>query len=225
MSDTFHKYFQEHFTFHIRYNNINFVRINNCPYCKRSRRINYDNNLRIEQVNERIEQSLERLENINRIVNEYNVIRDRNTPRINTINHRHNRNRGRNRINRRELQQHVEQQVDQYVERHVERHRPINRNRGLVVIGRQIDPHNLTYEHMVNFENVVVKSTLEDINKHSTIIVNNNPNHCRCVVCLNSITTNNIVRKIKCGHSFHIKCIDKWLETHNTCPICKYKLS
>ena len=30
-----------------------------------------------------------------------------------------------------------------------------------------------------------------------------------------------------CGHSFHIQCISKWLNTHNACPTCgviwKYK--
>ena len=71
MSDTYRQYFLEHYTYHTRFSNINFVRVNNCPYCKRSRRINYDNNLR--EANEF--SSLEQLSNVSRVISEYNNIR------------------------------------------------------------------------------------------------------------------------------------------------------
>lgn len=39
-----------------------------------------------------------------------------------------------------------------------------------------------------------------------------------CVICYNK-TTEPIY--LNCGHDFCKKCIDKWLESHNTCPICR----
>ena len=31
-------------------------------------------------------------------------------------------------------------------------------------------------------------------------------------------------RKLSCGHFFHQSCIDQWLNTHDTCPICRHNL-
>jgi hypothetical protein len=28
--------------------------------------------------------------------------------------------------------------------------------------------------------------------------------------------------RLKCGHTFHKHCIDKWAEDHCTCPYCRY---
>ena len=33
-----------------------------------------------------------------------------------------------------------------------------------------------------------------------------------------------IVRKLSCGHQFHQKCVDKWFETKDNCPLCRYCL-
>ena len=44
-----------------------------------------------------------------------------------------------------------------------------------------------------------------------------------CSICLNSIETN--ITKTKCGHFFHKDCLEKWLETGNTCPECRTVLS
>ena len=43
-----------------------------------------------------------------------------------------------------------------------------------------------------------------------------------CVVCLSECKPEEIVKKLPpCGHWFHPDCIDKWLATHSTCPVCR----
>ncbi|KAI5076961.1 hypothetical protein GOP47_0009026 [Adiantum capillus-veneris] len=43
-----------------------------------------------------------------------------------------------------------------------------------------------------------------------------------CVVCLNAFEEGEVLRLLpKCGHSFHQNCIDMWLFSHVTCPLCR----
>ncbi|KAG6428155.1 hypothetical protein SASPL_112404 [Salvia splendens] len=43
-----------------------------------------------------------------------------------------------------------------------------------------------------------------------------------CAVCLSEFEEKEIVRLLpKCNHSFHIECIDMWLRSHSTCPLCR----
>ncbi|XP_073026903.1 E3 ubiquitin-protein ligase ATL42-like [Primulina eburnea] len=45
-----------------------------------------------------------------------------------------------------------------------------------------------------------------------------------CVVCLSSFEDCEILRLLpKCRHAFHMNCIDKWLEKHSSCPLCRYR--
>lgn len=46
-----------------------------------------------------------------------------------------------------------------------------------------------------------------------------------CAVCLNEFEDRQTLRWIpKCSHVFHPDCIDKWLHSHVTCPVCRANL-
>jgi hypothetical protein len=43
-----------------------------------------------------------------------------------------------------------------------------------------------------------------------------------CPVCLEPFADDDGVRVIPaCGHLYHTPCIDRWLDEHNTCPVCR----
>ncbi|XP_076899495.1 RING-H2 finger protein ATL2-like [Bidens hawaiensis] len=43
-----------------------------------------------------------------------------------------------------------------------------------------------------------------------------------CAICLCVFEDEEIGRKLPaCGHAFHVECIDMWLQSHSTCPICR----
>jgi len=48
---------------------------------------------------------------------------------------------------------------------------------------------------------------------------------CSCSVCLENYEEGDEQRILPCFHKFHKGCIDRWLEGHKTCPVCKYDLS
>ncbi|XP_009804281.1 RING-H2 finger protein ATL2 [Nicotiana tabacum] len=43
-----------------------------------------------------------------------------------------------------------------------------------------------------------------------------------CIICLSLFEDEQVCRKLpKCSHAFHVDCIDMWLYSHSTCPICR----
>uniref|UniRef100_A0A182SMI9 RING-type domain-containing protein n=1 Tax=Anopheles maculatus TaxID=74869 RepID=A0A182SMI9_9DIPT len=42
-----------------------------------------------------------------------------------------------------------------------------------------------------------------------------------CVVCMCDFEARQILRVLPCSHEFHAKCVDKWLRSNRTCPICR----
>lgn len=42
-----------------------------------------------------------------------------------------------------------------------------------------------------------------------------------CSVCLESARIGDALRKLPCGHCFHVQCIDLWLYKNDTCPLCR----
>ena len=46
-----------------------------------------------------------------------------------------------------------------------------------------------------------------------------------CVICMEDFKNGDKTTNLPCLHMFHTNCIQSWLKTQNTCPICKFKLT
>ncbi|XP_010556017.1 PREDICTED: RING-H2 finger protein ATL75-like [Tarenaya hassleriana] len=46
-----------------------------------------------------------------------------------------------------------------------------------------------------------------------------------CAICLSDFVNGEHLRLLpKCNHGFHVRCIDKWLKLHLSCPKCRHSL-
>ena len=45
-----------------------------------------------------------------------------------------------------------------------------------------------------------------------------------CSICLENYKKNDTINILKCDHKYHEKCIDKWMETSNNCPLCRLSI-
>ncbi|EOA17055.1 hypothetical protein CARUB_v10005290mg [Capsella rubella] len=51
-------------------------------------------------------------------------------------------------------------------------------------------------------------------------------NDLECAICLNELEDRETVRLLPiCNHLFHIDCVDAWLYSHATCPVCRSNLT
>lgn len=46
-----------------------------------------------------------------------------------------------------------------------------------------------------------------------------------CSICLEEFVTDDGVRTLPCLHIFHLRCVDTWLSTNASCPVCKTIIS
>ncbi|WKA05638.1 hypothetical protein VitviT2T_023594 [Vitis vinifera] len=47
----------------------------------------------------------------------------------------------------------------------------------------------------------------------------------QCSICLGEYQEKEVLRIMpKCGHNFHLSCIDVWLRKQSTCPVCRLSL-
>ncbi|KAK9667092.1 hypothetical protein RND81_14G232400 [Saponaria officinalis] len=66
-------------------------------------------------------------------------------------------------------------------------------------------------------------STYKDLKSHEFCNDNDNEDDEPCSVCLVEFEGEDLVSKLsKCGHVFHMTCIDKWVDRNQfTCPLCR----
>ncbi|EGC31342.1 hypothetical protein DICPUDRAFT_24824, partial [Dictyostelium purpureum] len=47
----------------------------------------------------------------------------------------------------------------------------------------------------------------------------------RCSICLDDFIKDQHIKRLpKCSHFYHAECIDEWLTSSKTCPLCKTEL-
>ena len=46
----------------------------------------------------------------------------------------------------------------------------------------------------------------------------------QCSICLEDFAQGCSVRKLPCGHAYHLKCIDTWLQVNAVCPVDKAEI-
>merc|ERR1712146_196295 len=41
-----------------------------------------------------------------------------------------------------------------------------------------------------------------------------------CAICLSDYSDGESLRRLPCGHEFHVECCDAWLQRNKRCPLC-----
>ena len=85
---------------------------------------------------------------------------------------------------------------------------------------RSINIDSLNVFNSLNILNSLNWLTLYQICKNSKVYIKDD---LECSICYQD--DNKIVRRLKCGHEFHLECIDHWLSQKKTCPICRKSLN
>ncbi|OIT01159.1 e3 ubiquitin-protein ligase ring1 [Nicotiana attenuata] len=49
-------------------------------------------------------------------------------------------------------------------------------------------------------------------------------NEGECAICLLEFQVGGKAKEMPCKHRYHSNCINKWLEIHGSCPVCRYKM-
>ena len=82
-----------------------------------------------------------------------------------------------------------------------------------------VPEENESYEDLINLGNSIgdVEIGVSDINKVSKLDFK----EINCSICSEDVK---IIRRTKCNHEFCSKCLDRWLESKKTCPICMSEL-
>lgn len=89
------------------------------------------------------------------------------------------------------------------------------------------DPDTMTYEQLLELEesNGKVSKGLKpsDIRRipEKMWMTRNDAEEESCSICFDNFEFRQKIKKLKnCGHEYHAKCLDKWLENEKRCPMC-----
>ncbi|XP_028769060.1 RING-H2 finger protein ATL54-like isoform X1 [Neltuma alba] len=78
-------------------------------------------------------------------------------------------------------------------------------------------------EHLVNRSEPVLVTAIPTMKFNREAF--SSSENTQCVICLAEYKEREVLRIMpKCGHSFHLSCIDMWLRKQSTCPVCRLPL-
>mmetsp|Transcript_14879 Transcript_14879/g.33216 ORF Transcript_14879/g.33216 Transcript_14879/m.33216 type:complete len:450 (-) Transcript_14879:1439-2788(-) len=96
------------------------------------------------------------------------------------------------------------------------------------------DVDNMSYEQLLarygdGTENQNRGATAGQIASLPTSVVNNAEqelpaDHRQCSICLEKFEDGDKRKTLPCLHGFHDACIDRWLDTNASCPVCKHEI-
>ncbi len=101
-----------------------------------------------------------------------------------------------------------------------------NRNSNRIVVN---GIGNMSYEELIQLPTVQVGVTLKTLVERTRLYIcykdnnsdNNNIGNNMCVICQEETRPLlDIVRELQCMHTYHAKCIDRWLVDNQKCPLC-----
>nr|CAD1841318.1 unnamed protein product [Ananas comosus var. bracteatus] len=46
-----------------------------------------------------------------------------------------------------------------------------------------------------------------------------------CCICLESFSDGDRLTQLRCGHTFHTNCVQRWVEAHGDCPYCRTSIA
>ena len=82
----------------------------------------------------------------------------------------------------------------------------------------QLEQNNQLNNNIPNY--TIIQNKIIKIKEYKL----NNVSEEICSICLETYTKNDIINILKCGHKYHDKCIDGWIETNNNCPLCRLSI-
>ena len=86
--------------------------------------------------------------------------------------------------------------------------------RSIIAVNEPIVPE--THVKVVNSNQILLNSTLRLISSKNPLEFGE-----YCSICIDKYTTFQIIRILRCNHSFHKRCIDKWFKSNKSCGICR----
>uniref|UniRef100_A0A915CPD6 RING-type domain-containing protein n=1 Tax=Ditylenchus dipsaci TaxID=166011 RepID=A0A915CPD6_9BILA len=92
----------------------------------------------------------------------------------------------------------------------------------------------MTVNKIAELKNIIINETNKALNEIQSIVkksaefekdyskIQTQYNE-KCIICLEKNIFKDF-KEIPCSHVFHEKCIEKWLEKHFNCPMCRFDL-
>lgn len=104
-------------------------------------------------------------------------------------------------------------------------HELFNRNPNLGSGSLFVGPGHRNTRQNVRTSSGIDKTVIESLPFFRFSSLKGSRDGLECAVCLSKFDDAEVLRLLpKCKHAFHVDCVDRWLESHSTCPLCRYRI-